>query len=452
MKHLALQTLFASSIVGAAAAQGVPAFYLSELAIDIPGTDQSQEFVEIRGPANTAMTDWYLLTVDGDGGASGVVDQSIPLSGFTTGSNGLLLIRDDISILNPAPDAATAVYVQDFAPDIENGTNTYILGYLAPGGAAPIVGADLDLDNNGTIDVTLASFGFIHFDGFGIVESDIINVNNTYADDLGFTVVGPFTTPAYTPDGVHRIFNAAGTPCSWTGGDLVGTNPGGAYDFDFATGEVFGFDIHGLTAVQLNPGTLNTLPDTDGDGVANGCDNCPNVANPDQADGDNDGLGDACTAIAGFCFGDGSGTACPCGNASAVGSGAGCLNSLGSAGLLAGAGIPSIAADTVVLAGSGMPNSSALYFQGTLRQSGGAGALFGDGLRCAGGSVVRLGTATNLAGTSTYPAAGQPSVSTKGLVVAPGTRTYQVWYRNSASFCTTSTFNLTNGVEVVWNP
>ena len=67
MKHLALQTLFASSLVGAVAAQGVPAFYLSELAIDIPGTDQSQEFVEIRGPANTAMTDWYLLTVDGDG-------------------------------------------------------------------------------------------------------------------------------------------------------------------------------------------------------------------------------------------------------------------------------------------------------------------------------------------------------------------------------------------------
>jgi hypothetical protein len=300
--------------------------------------------------------------------------------------------------------------------------------------------------------VTLASFGFIHFDGFGIVESDIINVNNTYADDLGFTVVGPFTTPAYTPDGVHRIFNADGTPCSWAGGDYLGVNPGGPYDFDFAAGEVFGFSVHGLTAVQVNAGSLNVLPDADGDGIANGCDNCPNVANPGQADSDSDGIGDACSAIAGFCFGDGSGTACPCGNASAVGAGAGCLNSLGSAGLLAGAGIPSIAADTVVLTGSGMPNSSALYFQGTLRQSGGAGALFGDGLRCAGGSVVRLGTATNLAGTSTYPAGGQPSVSTKGLVVAPGTRTYQVWYRNSASFCTTSTFNLTNGVEVVWNP
>jgi hypothetical protein len=32
----------------------------------------------------------------------------------------------------------------------------------------------------------------------------------------------------------------------------------------------------------------------------------------------------------------------------------------------------------------------------------------------------------------------------------PGTRTYQVWYRNAAAFCTISTFNLTNGIELSW--
>jgi Thrombospondin type 3 repeat len=37
-----------------------------------------------------------------------------------------------------------------------------------------------------------------------------------------------------------------------------------------------------------------TPPDSDGDGVADTEDNCPEVANPDQADANSDGLGDAC--------------------------------------------------------------------------------------------------------------------------------------------------------------
>ncbi len=38
-------------------------------------------------------------------------------------------------------------------------------------------------------------------------------------------------------------------------------------------------------------------PDKDGDGVDDGVDNCPDVANPDQADVDGDGLGDACDPV-----------------------------------------------------------------------------------------------------------------------------------------------------------
>ncbi len=152
----------------------------------------------------------------------------------------------------------------------------------------------------------------------------------------------------------------------------------------------------------------------------------------------------------GFCFGDGSGAACPCGNASAPGSQVGCLNSLGTGGRLVAAGSSSLSSDGLQLSGSQMPNSFALYYQGTTQTAGGLGIVFGDGLRCGAGSIVRLGIAQNVAGSSVYPVAPQPAISLKGNVLAPGTRTYQVWYRNAAPYCSVSTFNLTNGCLVTW--
>ena len=66
--------------------------------------------------------------------------------------------------------------------------------------------------------------------------------------------------------------------------------------------------------------------------------------------------------------------------------------------------------------------------------------------------AIRLGTKSNAGGSSSYPGAGDPSVSVRGAVVAPGTRDYQVWYRNAAAFCQPETFNLSNGWEVAWGP
>jgi YVTN family beta-propeller protein len=152
-----------------------------------------------------------------------------------------------------------------------------------------------------------------------------------------------------------------------------------------------------------------------------------------------------------YCFGDGGGTACPCGNNAPAATG-GCLNSLGLSARISAAGNASIAADTLVLSIVGVPNSSVLLFQGTTLQSAGAGAVFGDGLRCAGGSVVRLKTTIASGNATQYPQAGDPRVSTKGLVVAAGLRTYQAWYRNAAAFCGPETFNLTNGWRTVWAP
>jgi hypothetical protein len=90
-----------------------------------------------------------------------------------------------------------------------------------------------------------------------------------------------------------------------------------------------------------------------------------------------------------------------------------------------------------------------LFFQGTQLVGGGAGTAFGDGLRCAGGSVIRLATRSASGGNASYPATGDASVSVRGLVAGPGQRHYQVWYRNIVGPCGTGS-NLTNAVTVAW--
>jgi hypothetical protein len=65
--------------------------------------------------------------------------------------------------------------------------------------------------------------------------------------------------------------------------------------------------------------------------------------------------------------------------------------------------------------------------------------------------VIRLGTKTSVGGTSAYPGPGDSSVSVRSLSPpGGGTRYYQAWYRNAATFCTPSTFNLSNGLRVDW--
>jgi hypothetical protein len=153
-------------------------------------------------------------------------------------------------------------------------------------------------------------------------------------------------------------------------------------------------------------------------------------------------------SYSGYCFGDGSGAACPCGNLGAPGHG--CASSVNAAGaqLFAG-GEASTTNDTLVLDCDSLPmTASCLFFQGTVQ---GAGAAFGDGLRCVTGTTIRLGAHVATGGFSYYPHVGDQPVSVKGGVAIDGeTRTYQVWYRNAGAFCTPSTFNLSNGVRVAW--
>jgi ELWxxDGT repeat protein len=100
----------------------------------------------------------------------------------------------------------------------------------------------------------------------GTVTAD--NPNSSMSDPAGFTVTG---------------FPFDGTTCSATGNLPEG------YFLESST----------CSSMTISPGrgdscTLINDIDSDADGILESNDNCPLIANPDQSDADDDGIGDAC--------------------------------------------------------------------------------------------------------------------------------------------------------------
>jgi len=158
----------------------------------------------------------------------------------------------------------------------------------------------------------------------------------------------------------------------------------------------------------------------------------------------------------GYCFGDpGSGTPCPCNNDN-DGSvpGSGCDNGVFWSGAhLAGSGVADVTADTLVLATTGLePNSAGLYFQADNDLS--PGIPWGDGLRCAGGNLKRLGVRFASPGGYSDTSTLSYTISAKaGNVQAGDTKYYQCRYRttiNPPCGNGVNDFNTSNGYAVTW--
>jgi glucose/arabinose dehydrogenase len=151
----------------------------------------------------------------------------------------------------------------------------------------------------------------------------------------------------------------------------------------------------------------------------------------------------------GTCAGDGSlATPCPCANNGALGRG--CGNSAVAAGAFLSA-TGSVDPDTLYFTCSGLPGGTSCIF---LKSDGfdGAGAPYGDGVLCLTGFFRRLRVVSAVGGVATYPALGDEPVSSRSWVT-PGSGEsawYQVYYRNSAVFCTPDTFNVSNGYAITW--
>jgi hypothetical protein len=187
---------------------------------------------------------------------------------------------------------------------------------------------------------------------------------------------------------------------------------------------------------------VTAAEDCNGNGVPDDLD----IADGTSADQDMDQVPDECGAGVPFCFGDGTGAICPCGNFG--GAGEGCANSSGQGGMLFTTGSPSIASDDLGFDVQQLPASKpALLFAGPNLIS--PGLLFGDGLRCVGGSIRRLGIRiTNGSGQATWA----PSLQAAGGWASGDTRYFQVWFRDPSGGPCGFGFNTSAGTAVSFIP
>jgi Tol biopolymer transport system component len=155
-----------------------------------------------------------------------------------------------------------------------------------------------------------------------------------------------------------------------------------------------------------------------------------------------------------FCFGDGSGTSCPCGNATTSNFG-GCPHSASVDGArLRGAGVPTVSYDSAALVVDALPNATSLVWFDYSLSAIPAGVVATDGLLCLGGTSTSLGSTNAIAGVASlgFHAQIPLSVSLATSAFAGQTQYFQARYRNSATFCTSSTVNSTNALQAIWRP
>ena len=152
---------------------------------------------------------------------------------------------------------------------------------------------------------------------------------------------------------------------------------------------------------------------------------------------------------------------CPCGNPPS-GSGRGCDNSAITGGaVLTATGGTYLSSDSLLFTTSGQaPATTSVLMQGTSPVA--TGLVYGQGVRCVGGTLKRLFTKTAHGGGVTVPdfGAGDPQVSAraaaKGDAIGAGeSRWYLVFYRDPVVLggCPSgSTFNATQTGQITWSP
>jgi len=150
-----------------------------------------------------------------------------------------------------------------------------------------------------------------------------------------------------------------------------------------------------------------------------------------------------------YCYGDGSAISCPCANNN-DGAAGGCdwgNPAFPGGGVLYATGSASLSANDAYLVAARVESDFGIFFGAANRVNGGGGSLLQDGLRCAGGELVRLVPPTLASGNLATTPLPVQELDTGAAVGV--TRRYQYWFRTPTGPCGQMA-NLTNGFEILW--
>ncbi len=185
---------------------------LNELKVNPPGnTPEGDKFqyVELLGSAGLALTNTFLVMLDGNGATSGSAGYVINLSSHSLGSNGLLMIKSPTGGHGAAP--GTTVVTDPLFDQPGGALNKQTVTFYLVNATSPFVqGSDYDQNNDGVIDNLPSGFAIIDHVGW----SD---------GDVGDIVYGGFalTQTQGTPDAATRIVgNTSIAVSAWFNGDL----------------------------------------------------------------------------------------------------------------------------------------------------------------------------------------------------------------------------------------
>jgi hypothetical protein len=225
---------------------------------DDKGSASGSAYVFVRAAADGTWSQQAKLTA-ADGAAQDIFGKSVAVSGDTAvigawGDEDKGSHSGSAYVFVRAADGTWSQQAKLTAAD--GAADDYFGISVAVSGDTAVIGAYRDDDK---VSASGSAYVFVRAaDGTWSQQAKLTAADGAALDFFGWSVAVSGDTAVI---GAHRD-------------DDKGTESGSAYVF----------------------GSAVTVTDTDGDGIADATDNCPAVANADQADTDGDGKGDACDA------------------------------------------------------------------------------------------------------------------------------------------------------------